>query len=226
MVHPPDGIGEMLEGNKLLKSRVHVKFGEEVESKTYCSMPLNGKRVAIFGDAIRESYWYQFIVDDLPMWAMLGAIFQKDNEEPMPYIYTHQRFDFAVNGGRFIEANLTSANPVPLVEGTTVSLTYSVHWHKSDQDYLSRYSRYLEYNFFEHQVHWFSIINSFMMVIFLVGLVTMILLRTLKNDLLMYASVSAEDLDLVRNFFFNIIFICIIQQRSVWRYLMPHSQPE
>ena len=32
------------------------------------------------------------------------------------------------------------------------------------------------------QIHWFSIFNSFMMVIFLTGLVSMILLRTLRND--------------------------------------------
>ena len=32
------------------------------------------------------------------------------------------------------------------------------------------------------QIHWFSIFNSFMMVLFLTGLVAMILLRTLKRD--------------------------------------------
>ena len=43
------------------------------------------------------------------------------------------------------------------------------------------------------QIHWFSIFNSFMMVIFLVGLVSMILMRTLKKD---YARYSREaDLD-------------------------------
>uniref|UniRef100_A0A1X7SKV4 Transmembrane 9 superfamily member n=1 Tax=Amphimedon queenslandica TaxID=400682 RepID=A0A1X7SKV4_AMPQE len=36
-------------------------------------------------------------------------------------------------------------------------------------------------------IHWFSIFNSFMMVIFLVGLVTMILLRTLRRDYARYS---------------------------------------
>jgi len=36
------------------------------------------------------------------------------------------------------------------------------------------------------QIHWFSIFNSFMMVIFLVGLVTLILIRTLNRDLARY----------------------------------------
>lgn len=40
------------------------------------------------------------------------------------------------------------------------------------------------------QIHWFSIFNSFMMVIFLVGLVSMILMRTLRKD---YARYSREE---------------------------------
>ena len=39
------------------------------------------------------------------------------------------------------------------------------------------------------QIHWFSIFNSFMMVMFLTGLVTIILMRTLKRDYARYARV-------------------------------------
>ena len=44
--------------------------------------------------------------------------------------------------------------------------------------------------FYCFQIHWFSIFNSFMMVIFLVGLVSMILMRTLRKD---YARYSKDD---------------------------------
>ena len=47
--------------------------------------------------------------------------------------------------------------------------------------------------FYIMQIHWFSIFNSFMMVIFLTGLVSMILMRTLRND---YAKYAREDDDL------------------------------
>ena len=46
------------------------------------------------------------------------------------------------------------------------------------------------------QIHWFSIFNSFMMVIFLTGLVSMILMRTLRND---YAKYARDDDDLVES---------------------------
>jgi transmembrane 9 superfamily member 3 len=51
----------------------------------------------------------------------------------------------------------------------------------------------LEYDFFEHKIHWFSVFNSFMMVIFLCGLVALILIRTLRTDFARYA--KGEDLD-------------------------------
>nr|GFA01382.1 transmembrane 9 superfamily member 1-like [Tanacetum cinerariifolium] len=44
--------------------------------------------------------------------------------------------------------------------------------------------------FVYYQIHWSSIFNSFMMVIFLTGLVSMILMRTLRND---YAKYARED---------------------------------
>ena len=52
---------------------------------------------------------------------------------------------------------------------------------------------YLDNEFFEHQIHWFSIFNSFMMVIFLCGLVALILVRTLKKDYQKYSQDADED---------------------------------
>ena len=48
------------------------------------------------------------------------------------------------------------------------------------------------------QIHWFSIFNSFMMVIFLVGLVSMILMRTLRKDYARYSKDEELD-DMVRS---------------------------
>ena len=45
------------------------------------------------------------------------------------------------------------------------------------------------------QIHWFSIFNSFMMVIFLTGLVSMILMRTLRADYARYTARDDDDLE-------------------------------
>jgi len=83
---------------------------------------------------------------------------------------------------------MTSEDPVllqPVTESSgpvEVKMTYSVNWVKVDGSFKHRFHRYLDFGFFEHQIHWFSLFNSFMMVIFLVGLVSLILMRALRRD--------------------------------------------
>lgn len=72
--------------------------------------------------------------------------------------------------------------------GSTIKFTYSVNWVETAMPFAQRFNRYLDHSFFEHQIHWFSIFNSFMMVVFLCGLVALILMRLLRND---YAKVGS-----------------------------------
>ena len=65
-----------------------------------------------------------------------------------------------------------------------------VVWRESGTEFAKRYDKYLDPSFFQHRIHWFSIFNSFMMVIFLVGLVSMILMRTLRKDYARYSKAS------------------------------------
>merc|ERR1719215_1200961 len=52
--------------------------------------------------------------------------------------------------------------------------------------------RYLDPKFFEHKVHWFSIVNSFMLCLFLIAVVAIILMKTLKRDFTRYATNDDE----------------------------------
>ena len=61
-------------------------------------------------------------------------------------------------------------------------LTTSVRFQESQVPFERRFDRDLEYNFFESQIHWFSIFNSFMIVVFLAGLVALIMMRSLSMD--------------------------------------------
>ena len=92
---------------------------------------------------------------------------------------------------------MTSENPVTLSAGTQLDFTYSVEWSATSTPFHRRFDRYLDYDFFEHQIHWFSIFNSFMMVIFLTGIVSLILMRTLRKDYAKYARETGDldDLD-------------------------------
>ena len=64
---------------------------------------------------------------------------------------------------------------------TKLYFTYSVEWKQSDVRWASRWDSYLAMS--DVQVHWFSIINSVIVVFFLSGILTMIIIRTLRRDI-------------------------------------------
>ena len=161
-------------------------------------MILNEEQVAQFISMVDQQYWYELFLDDLPMWGMVGEVLRDEEHGRMEkHVFTHRTISLAYFGNRIIEANLTSENPVSIEKGTTLKFTYSVHWHMTtDKSFDNRFDRYLEIEFFEHSIHWFSVFNSFMMVVFLCGLVGLILLRTLRHDLARYAKENEDGMDI------------------------------
>ena len=87
---------------------------------------------------------------------------------------------------------MTSDGLEPLAVDHELTFSLTVSWTKTDAPFHNRFERYLDNEFFEHTIHWFSIFNSFMMVIFLVGLVSLILVRALKKDYQKYSSSDAD----------------------------------
>jgi len=98
------------------------------------------------------------------------------------------------NGDRIINVDLDTdpASLKPIEAGKALTFETSFEWKKTDQKFHSRFDRYLDDSFFKHSIHWFSIFNSFMMVLFLSGLVSLILVRTLKKDYARYALSSGD----------------------------------
>jgi len=188
------GIGEVLEGNALHNSGLKLHFATDINKEDVCDVVLDATSAAQFELAVDRQYWYELFLDDLPMWGMVGEVLRDDAHGRMEkHIFTHRSLSIAYNGNRVLEVNLTSENPVPIEVGRKLEFTYSVHWKVTNKPFENRFDRYLEYDFFEHKIHWFSVFNSFMMVIFLCGLVALILMRTLHNDFARYA--KEEDLD-------------------------------
>ncbi|CAA3005972.1 transmembrane 9 superfamily member 1-like [Olea europaea subsp. europaea] len=186
--HKWGGLGEVLGGNELIDSLIDIKFKKSVDKTTICELELDEAKVKQFKDAIDNSYWFEFFIDDLPLWGFVG-----ENTDNKHVLYTHKSITVNYNKDQIIHVNLTQGGAKPLEVGKTVDMTYSVKWILTNTSFARRFDVYLDYPFFEHQIHWFSIFNSFMMVIFLTGLVSMILMRTLRND---YAKYAREDDDL------------------------------
>lgn len=93
--------------------------------------------------------------------------------------------------------NITSVNcPVQLDksqiirEQERVSFTYEVEFVKSNTKWPSRWDAYLKME--GARVHWFSILNSLMVIFFLAGIVFVIFLRTVRRDLTRYEELDKE----------------------------------
>ena len=76
---------------------------------------------------------------------------------------------------------------------TPVTWTYSVYWIPSKTTFATRWDKYL--HVLDPRIHWFSLINSTIFVIFLVGMVSMILLRALRKDIARYNRLESFNLD-------------------------------
>jgi transmembrane 9 superfamily member 2/4 len=90
-----------------------------------------------------------------------------------------------------------SQHPTPLIlsekEKTEVTYTYSVYWKESSTSFATRWDKYL--HVYDPRIHWFSLINSAIIVVFLVSMVTTILIRTLKKDIARYNRLDSYAMD-------------------------------
>jgi transmembrane 9 superfamily member 2/4 len=88
-----------------------------------------------------------------------------------------------------------SSSPLSLKEGgnTPVTYTYSVYWRPSTTAWATRWDKYL--HVVDPKIHWFSLINSTVFVVFLIGMVSSILVRALRKDIARYNRLDNINLD-------------------------------
>lgn len=181
------------------------------EKQRICSQVLDAKAVGSLTRAVRNHFWFELFLDDLPIWGFVGPPPPRRSEEegaddddedddgnkgdpssPYPHVYTHRAFDISYNAAadRIIQVNLTSENPQPLVQGQELTFTYEVRWSLDDSGtpFSRRFEKYLDKDFFQHRVHWWALANAAATVTFLMVLVAAILLRTLRADVARYNS--------------------------------------
>ncbi|XP_042468725.1 transmembrane 9 superfamily member 12-like [Zingiber officinale] len=78
----------------------------------------------------------------------------------------------------------------PIREKEQISFTYEVSFVKSDIRWPSRWDAYLKMD--GAKVHWYSIMNSLVVIFFLAGIVFVIFLRTVRRDLTRYEELDQE----------------------------------
>jgi len=210
-------MGEQLGGNALRHSGHDITFLQTNTSPETCTTkPLTKEQANHFAKAIQHRWFFQMYLDDLPVWGMVGEMLpkadqftvkEKDDLDRLdhmtvlrddeianlhPYVYTNRNLVISYNKDQIVKVDLTS-DPKSLKEvkeGATLEFSLHVQFVETTDEFRSRFDRYLDHEFFKHPIHWFSVFNSFMMVLFLMGLVALILLRTLKKDYARYGLVQ------------------------------------
>ena len=96
--------------------------------------------------------------------------------------------DFTANCG-------TAAVPQVLSESgnTKVTWTYSVYWRRSTTTFATRWDKLL--HVYDPKIHWLALVNSAVIFMFLIGIVSTILRRTLKKDIARYNRLDQIALD-------------------------------
>ena len=90
-------------------------------------------------DILHFPDWFQMVVDDLPVWGMVGEIPQgelrgqhsQELHDKM-HLFTHRSFRIGYNGDQIVEVNITGTNKVEIGPKQRLDFTYDVKWVPSD----------------------------------------------------------------------------------------------
>ena len=69
------GLGAILEGHGFVHSGMEASFQSNTKGKQLCTKTLTASDAAIFKHAVLHHYWYQMYIDDLPVWGMVGEVY-------------------------------------------------------------------------------------------------------------------------------------------------------
>ncbi|KAJ8599045.1 hypothetical protein CTAYLR_009812 [Chrysophaeum taylorii] len=202
-----EDFGERLVGNRKTVSPYEITFLDNVPWRLLCEQAFSRKELKMFTKAIENDYYFEMFIEDLPMWGYVGEVEGEDVllghlETVRRYVYPHLHFSIGYNGEQVVSVNV-STNPQRKVDitdefdGTEVAFSYSVEWvPRPDLAWENRMSRYHDSRFLPgtFEIHWLSIINSFVLVLLLTAFLTIIMMRVLKNDFSRYMEVEEDEM--------------------------------
>jgi hypothetical protein len=188
-------MGNALAGDRHETSPYDITFGDPVPFRTLCELELHPKQVQRFKEAVHDDYYFELLVEDLPMWGYVGAIEGEDLilgelEDSKTYLFPHLHFKLGVNENKIVSAHVYTQThrKVDITDPTepvNVAFSYSVEWvDEPNLQHKDRMSRYVDGAFLPDklEIHWLSIINSFILVLLLTTFLSVILMRVLKQD--------------------------------------------
>ena len=199
--------GEHIAGDRRETSPYELSFEDDVEWRLLCQTTLGTRDLSKLKEAIHNNYFFEMFIEDLPMWGYIGDFEDEDAilgemEGSHTYLFPHLHFKVGTNQGQIVSAVVTTERDrrvdiTNVHKPTTVQFSYSVEWQQDDLPWKKRMSRYADSRFLpgSFEIHWLSIINSFVLVLLLTAFLTIILMRVLKNDFSKYLELDEEGME-------------------------------
>lgn len=201
-------LGETLSGARKMATPYELTFLDPVKWRSLCQEFLPATSIKNLKEAIEYDYFFEFFVDDLPMWGYIGEVVHeefllgKSIQGAKVFLYPHLHFTIGYNNDQIVSANVTT-NPeqrkdiTDTKQGQEIVFSYSVDWvHEPNLKYSNRMSRYVDSTFLPDtfEIHWLSIINSVVLALLLTAFLAIILMRILKNDFSRLMEVDEEEI--------------------------------
>lgn len=201
-------LGETLSGDRKVNTPYEITFLDPVPWRSLCEVYLDSNDLKLFKDAIEDDYFFEFLIDDLPMWGYIGEViheeflFGKNYQDAKVFLYPHLHFTVGYNNDQIVFANVTtdSRKRIDITDtsvGQEVIFSYSIDWiHAPEISYSKRFEKYSDSVFLPStfEIHWLSIINSFVLIILLTIFLFIILMRILKKDFSKYMELDDDEL--------------------------------
>jgi transmembrane 9 superfamily member 2/4 len=246
-----ENLGEIMSGDSIMDSLYVLQMQKNSRCQVLCKpMTYKPKDTEKFIDMIKDEYYVQWVVDNLPVLyrdpadQQLGSYKRgfpvgETDAQGRFFLYNHIRIiiltnkdpyaaeegktKFRVVGfevvptsikhdyeneplagqeletktcGKFVNIEEVAVNNHQYLDpakDTTVLFTYDVQFQPSDILWEERWDRIISSKSSNDKIHWFSIINSLMIVLFLTGMIAMIMLRTLHRDIARYNEVQTTE---------------------------------
>ncbi|CAK9171335.1 unnamed protein product [Ilex paraguariensis] len=217
VIRKTETLGEVLNGDRLTNALYKLKFREDKIGDILCQKELKREQVTKFRNAIMNDFYFQMYYDDLPFWGFIGKVEEAnwtlDEKGLKFYIFSHVRFDALYNDDHIIEIHAFS-DPDHVVElkedvETNVEFTYSVFWNATSTEFENRMNSYSRASFLpiQQKIHWFSLFNSAVILLLLIGLFMVFSMRNLKTDLRKcYAADEEEGMEVGWKYIQNDVF--------------------
>lgn len=77
--HKPEGLGEVVEGNRLIATAYKLPFRQEADHVELCKYQLTKEQVAKFRSAIEEDWYFNMYYDDLPVYGFIGKVRERES---------------------------------------------------------------------------------------------------------------------------------------------------